>query len=151
KPIITESLIDHERLTSMEIDHRVSDAARFHGSIYRLKSAMLDALKPDLILTQELCDVCAVSYSEVRRAAKILEGQTKVVSLEPNTLDEVIETIRTVGEITGHLNTAEDVVRKLRTRLESVRSTVTGLSQPRVYAMEWLDPAYSPGHWVPQM
>src|SRR5213594_1356926 len=88
KPQITESLIDHNRLRSSEIDHHVSSNIGRHGSIYRLKEDLLEALQPDLIITQELCDVCAVSYKEVERAARVLEGRTKVISLEPNTLDE---------------------------------------------------------------
>src|SRR5262249_53192837 len=100
KPQVTESLIDHERLSSMEIDHRVSGAAVHHGSIYRLKPGMLEALKPDLILTQELCEVCAVSYSEVQRAARLLDSATRILSLEPNTLNDVLDSIISVGELT---------------------------------------------------
>ena len=74
KPKITEDLIDHARMTSMEIDHRVSSNLGRHGTIYRLKEDLLEALKPDLIVTQELCEVCAVSYKEVQRAARVLEG-----------------------------------------------------------------------------
>jgi iron complex transport system substrate-binding protein len=104
-----------------------------------------------LIITQELCDVCAVSFSEVQRAARILEGQTRIVSLEPNTLDDVLETIRLVGEVTGRKETAERKVNELRTRLDHVRELVRGASPRRVYAMEWLDPPFSAGHWVPEM
>src|SRR5262245_47000338 len=75
KARITESVIDHERLTSSEIDHRVSSNIGRHGSIYRFKEDLLEDLKPDLIITQELCDVCAVSYKEVQHAARVLEGQ----------------------------------------------------------------------------
>src|SRR6516162_681452 len=85
KPHVTRNVIDHERLTSLQIDHQVSKSVGHHGSIYRLDESMLDALQPDLIVTQELCQVCAVSYSEVKRASRVLEGQTRVVSLEPNT------------------------------------------------------------------
>src|SRR5688572_19426120 len=76
KPRITESLIDNSRLNSLEIDHRVSANIGHHGSIYRLKEDLLEQLKPDLIVTQELCDVCAVSYKEVQHAARLLDGQT---------------------------------------------------------------------------
>jgi iron complex transport system substrate-binding protein len=152
KPQITESLIDHERLSSMEIDHRVSGAAGHHGSIYRLKPGLLEALNPDVILTQELCEVCAVSYSEVKRAARLLDGSTQILSLEPNTLEEVIESIGAVGEITHRRDEAETVKARLRRRLEEIRQRVMSAEpRPRVYAMEWLDPAYSPGHWVPEM
>jgi len=108
-------------------------------------------LKPDIILTQELCEVCAVSYSEVLHAARILEGRTRILSLEPNTLDEVLDSIVMVGEMTGRRARAEAAVLELRARLARVRDRVNGAPRPRVYAMEWLDPAYSPGHWVPEM
>lgn len=151
KPRVTESLIDHQRLTSIEIDHHVSSNIGRHGSIYRLKEDLLDQLKPDLIITQELCDVCAVSYKDVQRAARVLDGRTRVVSLEPNTLDEVLDTILLVGELTGRKETAEAKVRELRERLARVRGLVRGASRPRVYAMEWLNPPFSGGHWVPEM
>jgi iron complex transport system substrate-binding protein len=151
KPRITESIMDHLHLSSAAIDHHVSSNIGRHGGIYRLREDMLETLEPDLIITQELCDVCAVSFSEVQRAARILEGQTRIVSLEPNTLDDVLETIRLVGEVTGRKETAERKVNELRTRLDHVRELVRGASPRRVYAMEWLDPPFSAGHWVPEM
>src|SRR5436853_6305289 len=80
KPRVTESIIDHERLSSLEIDHHVSANVGRHGSIYRLKEDLLESLKPDLIVTQELCEVCAVSYSDVKRASRILDGETRIIS-----------------------------------------------------------------------
>lgn len=151
KPQVTENLIDHERLNSLEIDHRVSSSVGRHGSIYRLKEDLLESLKPDLIVTQELCEVCAVSYSDVQRASRVLDAETRIVSLEPNTLEEMLETIVLVGEMTGRHALAEARVTALRARLAAVRELVRGASRPKVYAMEWLDPAYSGGHWVPEM
>lgn len=147
----TGSDIDHERLTSAEIDRHVASSVGRHGSIYRLKEDVLEEIRPDLIVTQELCEVCAVSYREVQRAARVLEGETNIVSLEPNTLGEVIETILLVGRMTGREDAANDLVRRLRARLSAVRERVDGLARPRVYAMEWLDPPFSGGHWVPEM
>jgi iron complex transport system substrate-binding protein len=151
KPHVTESLIDHEQLTGMEIDHRVSQNVGHHGSIYRLNEKMLELLAPDLIVTQELCEVCAVSYSEVKHAARILQAETRIVSLEPNTIEEMLDTILLLGEITERRKRAEETVQKLKARLEVVRKKVEGASRPRVYSMEWLEPAYSGGHWVPEM
>lgn len=151
KPQITESIIDHERLSSLDIDHRVAASVGRHGSIYRLKEDLLEALQPDLIVTQELCEVCAVSYSEVKQAARVFEGKTRIISLEPNTLDEMLDTILLVGEITGRLELARQRVHELRSRLNKVGDHVMGRPRPRVYSMEWLDPAYSGGHWVPEM
>ena len=151
KPKITESVIDHEHLTGSEIDHHVSSNIGRHGSIYRLKEDLLETLRPDLIVTQELCDVCAVSYKDVQRAARVLEGQTQIVSLEPATMDEMLDTILFVGELTGQEQAAHRKIRQLRERLDRVRERVHGLPRPRVYAMEWLDPPFSAGHWVPEM
>ena len=151
KPKITEDLMDHGRMTSMEIDHHVSSNIGRHGTIYHLKEDLLEELKPDLIVTQELCEVCAVSYKEVQHAARVLEGRTRIVSLEPNTLDEMLDTILLVGELTGRQDVAEKKVQELKARLERVRERVRGRQRPRVYAMEWLDPPFSGGHWVPEM
>ena len=151
KPKITQDVIDYARMTSMEIDHHVVSNLGRHGTIYRLKEDLLEALKPDLIVTQELCEVCAVSYKEVQRAARVLDGQTRIVSLEPNTLGDVLHTISLMGELTGRQETARKNVLELEARLERVRERVRGLRRPRVYAMEWLDPPFSAGHWVPEM
>src|SRR6266704_1915956 len=151
KPKITESVIDHEHLTGSEIDHHVSSNIGRHGSIYRLTEDLLETLRPDLIVTQELCDVCAVSYKDVQRAARVLEGQTRIVSLEPATMDEMLDTILFVGELTGQEQAAHRKIRQMRERLDRVRERVRGLPRPRVYAMEWLDPPFSAGHWVPEM
>src|SRR6266513_4296695 len=124
KTKITESVIDHEHLTGNEIDHHVSSNIGRHGSIYRLKEDLLETLRPDLIVTQELCDVCAVSYKDVQRAARVLEGQTRIVSLEPATMDEVLDTILFVGELTGREQAAHLKIRQLRERLDRVRERV---------------------------
>jgi len=92
-----------------------------------------------------------VSYKEVQRAARVLEGQTRIVSLEPNTLGDVLDTISLVGKLTGRQEAAQKNVLRLAARLERVRERVRGLRRPRVYAMEWLDPPFSAGHWVPEM
>ena len=151
KPHITEDLMDSAQRSSLEIDHHVSANVGRHGSIYRLKEDLLESLRPDLIVTQELCEVCAVSYSDVKRAARVLEGSTRIVSLEPNTLGEMLDTILLLGEVTGNIAIAEQRVAELKERLESVRRKVHGKPRPRVYCMEWLEPAYSGGHWIPEM
>src|SRR6266481_952076 len=116
KPKITEDVIDHGRMTSMEIDHHVSANLGRHGTIYRLKEDMLEAINPDLIITQELCEVCAVSYKEVQRAARVLEGHTRIVSLEPNTFGDVLNTISLVGELTDRQETARKNILELEAR-----------------------------------
>ncbi len=151
KPRITEDLIEQGRMTSIEIDHHVSSNIGRHGTIYRLKQDLLETLEPDLIVTQELCEVCAVSYKEVQHAARVLEGRTRIVSLEPTTLNEMLETILLVGELTGRKDAALEKVQELNARLQRVRERVRDRERPRVYAMEWLDPPFSAGHWVPEM
>ena len=151
KPRITEDLIEQGRMTSVEIDHHVSSNIGRHGTIYRLKQDLLETLEPDLIVTQELCEVCAVSYKEVQHAARVLEGRTRIVSLEPTTLNEMLETILLVGELTGRKDAALEKVQELNARLHRVRERVRDRERPRVYAMEWLDPPFSAGHWVPEM
>src|SRR5437867_7254633 len=126
KPRITEDLIEQGRMTSIEIDHHVSSNIGRHGTIYRLKQDLLETLEPDLIITQELCEVCAVSYKEVQHAARVLHGRTKIVSLEPNSLDDVLDTILLVGELTGRQQIAQNNVRELRARLDHVRERVRG-------------------------
>jgi iron complex transport system substrate-binding protein len=151
KPRLTASRISHETMSSAEIDHAVRSQLDGHGSIYDLDEQRMRALKPDLILTQELCDVCAVSYKTVERAARMFEADVRVVSLEPNTIDDIFTNIRTVGELTKREAEAERVVTELATRLENVKKALVNIeSRPRTLMLEWLEPAFAPGHWVPE-
>lgn len=149
-PAITASRISHETMSSKEIDHAVRSQLDGHGSIYDLDTDLLERLNPDLILTQELCDVCAVSYKQVAEAARMYVADSTVVSLEPNTIDGIFETIRTVGELSGIPEKADEVVRHLRTRLQSVEARTANVARPKVFMLEWLDPPFAPGHWVPE-
>ncbi|MBV9959222.1 MAG: cobalamin-binding protein [Acidobacteria bacterium] len=151
KPQLTASRISHETMSSAEIDHAVRSQLDGHGSIYDLFEEEMRALRPDLILTQELCDVCAVSYRTVERAARMFETDVRVVSLEPNTIADIFSNIRTVGELTGRREVAEAVVAKLSARLDAVAKASAGVaSRPRTLMLEWLEPAFAPGHWVPE-
>jgi iron complex transport system substrate-binding protein len=154
KPRLTASRISHETMTSKEIDHAVrSQLADLdgHGSIYDLDEARLRELNPDLILTQELCEVCAVSYKTVERAARMFDADVKVVSLEPNTITDIFDNIRMVGDLTGRRNEAGKLVDSLQARLDRVRETTERLEQrPRTLMLEWLEPPFAPGHWVPE-
>lgn len=151
KPRLTSSRISHETMTSAEIDHAVRTNLDGHGSIYDLDEARLNALKPDLILTQELCEVCAVSYKTVEHAARMFESDVRVVSLEPNTIADIFENIRMVGDLTGRKSEADRLVGKLNRRLDRVRESTAQVDQrPRTLMLEWLEPAFAPGHWVPE-
>lgn len=150
-PHLTASRISHETMSSKEIDHAVRSQLDGHGSIYDLNTDLLEQLKPDIILTQELCDVCAVSYKTVKKAAKIYAADAQVISLEPNTIADIFESIITVGEICGVSEKAGEVVSDLENRLEILREETRDLEvRPDVFMLEWLEPAFSPGHWVPE-
>jgi iron complex transport system substrate-binding protein len=151
KPRLTASRISHETMTSAQIDHAVRTQLDGHGSIYDLDETQLRRLKPDLILTQELCDVCAVSYKTVQRAARLLEGEVQVLSLEPNTIGDILENIRTVGEVTGRAAEASGLVAQLNARLEALAGALGKIEhRPRTLMLEWLEPPFAPGHWVPE-
>ena len=151
KPRLTASRISHETMTSREIDHAVRSQLDGHGSIYDLDEAKLRRLNPDLILTQELCEVCAVSYKTVERAARMFAADVKVVSLEPKTIEDIFENIRTVGELTGHSSKADHLVRSLNARLDRIKEKTASLNRrPRTLMLEWLEPPFAPGHWVPE-
>jgi iron complex transport system substrate-binding protein len=151
RPRLTASRISHETMTSAEIDHAVRSQLDGHGSIYNLDEERMRALRPDLILTQELCEVCAVSYKTVERAARMFETEVRVVSLEPNTIEDIFANLLTVGELTGRKERADEVVRQLRARLQGIANALEGVkSRPRTLMLEWLEPAFAPGHWVPE-
>lgn len=151
KPRLTASRISHETMTSAEIDHAVRSQLDGHGSIYDLDEAKLRELKPDLILTQELCEVCAVSYKTVEKAARSFDADVKVVSLEPNTIDDIFANIRLVGELTSRVQKADELIKTLAGRLEAVRSQTEAVTnRPRTLMLEWLEPPFAPGHWVPE-
>ena len=150
-PKLTASRISHETMTSAEIDHAVRSQLDGHGSIYDLDEELLRALKPDLILTQELCDVCAVSYQTVERAARVFETDVRVVSLEPNTIRDIFANVRTVGELTGREGQASETVARLAARVDALAAALAGVGRrPRTLVLEWLEPPFAPGHWVPE-
>lgn len=152
KPVITRGAIDPATLSSAEIDALVSNHLHEHRGIYQLDRNLLERLNPDLLVTQELCDVCAVSYDEVQRAARTLYGERRILSLEPTTLSGVLDSIIAVGTATGAEPRARALVAALQQRLDRVRERTTAIAhRPRVACIEWLDPPFAGGHWVPEM
>ncbi|MBD0373598.1 MAG: cobalamin-binding protein [Pyrinomonadaceae bacterium] len=150
-PRLTASRISHETMTSSEIDHAVRSQLDGHGSIYDLDEQRLRELRPDLIITQELCEVCAVSYKTVRRAARMFETDVRVVSLEPNTIADIFDNIRVIGQLTGREREAEALVSQLDARMKRLEAMTSSLhSRPRTLMLEWLEPPFAPGHWVPE-
>ncbi len=142
---------------SAATDSRIREAVHSGTSVYHLDAAALARLNPDLILTQELCAVCAPSYTLVTKAAKLLDSGVKIVSLEPHHLGDVLDNIRLVGELTGTESRAHALVAGLGARIEAAAARAANAtkdaraSRPRVVCLEWMDPIYVGGHWVPEM
>ncbi len=151
-PRVTASSILHDGSSGREIHKHIADAVHSGSSIYSLDQDMLKRLAPDILLTQELCDVCAVSYEVVRDAVRLLPGPSQVVSLEPVDLNGILDTILEVGRLCGVVPKASALVSRLRARIERVSEIAARAgTRPRVVAMEWLDPPFAGGHWVPEM
>jgi iron complex transport system substrate-binding protein len=152
KPVVVRSLIDAHRMTSLEIDRWVSERLRSNKSLYVIDEKQLHEAAPDIILTQGLCDVCAIDYNEVVSASEALAKKPTIVSLTPNCLTDVLNDIVRVGEATKQRHRAERLVQELAQRISAVRDRVAPLSiRPRVACLEWFDPIYAAGHWVPEM
>jgi iron complex transport system substrate-binding protein len=150
KAVLSEAIVTTD-LPSGVIDATIRGHLHKGKSVYHLDDRQLTSLQPDLILTQELCAVCAPSYTLVKQAARLLEAQTRLVSLEPENLAGILDNILLVGELAGRAAEAEALVDQLRGRIERVREAVTGRPRPRVACIEWLDPLFIAGHWVPEM
>jgi len=150
KPALTSSVLEGSPSTA-EIDRHIARLVHHGSSIYRLDTERLHALRPDLVLTQELCDVCAVSYPIVERAVRRMEGATQLVSLEPETLDEVFATIATVGRLTNRSRQADALIGRLRARIRRVSAAVGGRPRRPTLCLEWIDPPYNCGHWTPEL
>jgi iron complex transport system substrate-binding protein len=155
KPVVTRSTTDLTRATQRDIHRLVTAAVHGGSSLYALDEEALEALDPDLILTQELCRVCAVSYLEVNEVARAIDADITVVSLEPTSVEGILHTITTVGAMTEAEDPALALVESLRERLGTVGEQVqarreAGGPSPRVVALEWVDPPFASGHWVPE-
>ena len=149
RPVLTKSAIHQKIHRSLEVDREVEQRG---GDIYEIDEKLLGNLKPDLILTQELCHVCAVSYTKVKEAARVLDADAKIVSLEPTNLEEIVDNILLVGRMTNKLAEAEKLAAQMLRRIDRVREkTKTVQDKPRVFFMEWLQPPWAGGHWIPQM
>ncbi|MFI5982317.1 cobalamin-binding protein [Streptomyces sp. NPDC051555] len=149
-PVVTRAEFDADELSSREISDAVGGAAHSGSSLYTLDTEALGALAPDVLLTQDLCAVCAVSYEGVSRAVRLMDAGPRVLSLEPRTLDDVLDCLVTVGELLGVREAAVRRRTELRGRLDEVRRRTRGRPRPRVVAVEWLDPLWPAGHWVPE-
>lgn len=153
--VVTRDMHDLHRLSSAGIHDLVTAAVHGGSSLYALDEDALAAAAPDLILTQELCRVCAVSYREVNEVARAIDAEIRVVSLEPTSIEGIFHSITTVGAMAEAEDAAIDLVERLRERLRAVEETVAerragGHRPPRIVGLEWLDPPFAVGHWVPE-
>jgi len=149
-PRLTRSRID-PNLSGAEIDAEVNRLVTDDESIYALDADLLESLEPDLVITQGLCDVCAVSTGLVEEAVSGLRNRPELLVLNPTSLEDVLADTVRVGEALGRGVEAGENVALLRDRLDRVEESVAGLAHPRVGCIEWLDPPFSAGHWVPEM
>jgi iron complex transport system substrate-binding protein len=138
-------------LSPAEIDAAVKERTLAGESIYELDGDALSDLEPELIVTQALCQVCAVSADEVRAIAEELDTQPMVISLDPHTIGEVLGDARTLAQATGRKDEAVDLIREAAGRIDRVRIATRDVRRPRVVALEWLDPPFAAGHWTPQL
>jgi iron complex transport system substrate-binding protein len=150
-PKVTSSEIQGHTMTSAEIDAAVERRMTDTGSLYALDAGLLEDLGPDLILTQGLCDVCAVSTSLVERAVAGMKKEPEILTLNPTSLRDVLDDTLRIGEALGCGDETREKVATLEERLAGVEETVAGLPRPRTGCIEWLDPPFSAGHWVPEM
>lgn len=155
KPVVTRSVHHLTDASSGDIHRRVTASMHGGSSLYALDEEALAAAEPDLILTQELCRVCAVSYREVNEVARAIDADITVISLEPTSIEGILNTITTVGAMAEAEDAAIDLVESLRERLGAVERAVAarrdgGQMPPRIASLEWLDPPFAAGHWVPE-
>ena len=164
KPVVVRNALPIETMSQSEIDRAVAERMRAGQSLYQIDEELLRRLAPDLILTQDLCQVCAPSGNEVSQVIKALPHAPQVLWLTPQSLGEIFQNVRDLGAATGRTAEAEALVGACEERLarlsdrlqavtngSSVASATTGAERPRVFCMEWLDPVYASGHWVPEL
>jgi iron complex transport system substrate-binding protein len=150
-PRLSRSRFDPAGLTSAEIDAEVRRCMLEHGSVYVVDSALLASLRPDLVLTQAVCEVCAVPTPSVHAAIAGMRHPPQVLSLDAHTLEEILASVRQVADAAGEARRGEETVGRLCGRIDRVQAAVAGRDPPRVLALEWLDPPFAPGHWIPEM
>jgi iron complex transport system substrate-binding protein len=151
KPLVSTSTVTDE-MSSAEIDQAVGETYHRGASIYHIDPGFLEREKPDLIIAQELCQVCAVTSAEARRAAELARSRARILSLEPSTLADAIESIRTLGYAVDRSCEAERLVEAVRSRISAVAGRLGGVSRrPGVLCLGWLDPLIAEGHWLPEL
>jgi iron complex transport system substrate-binding protein len=152
KPIVVSAVLPIEKMTQREIDEAVSQRLRDGQSLYQVDENLLRDLQPDIIITQDLCQVCAPSGNELSQAVKVLAKKPEILWMTPKSIAGIEDNIRALGQATGLQQRAEELIAAGRARIEAIKGRVRDLSaHPRVFCMEWLDPIYCSGHWVPEL
>lgn len=152
KPIAVRNVLPIETMTQAEIDAAVVQRMRAGLSLYQVDETLLRELAPDIILTQSLCQVCAPSGNEVARVLEMLPKKPQIVWLTPRSLAEIFDNLRELGQATGRLDEAHELIALGHARLEAIAAVTRKLpNRPRVFCVEWLDPVYCSGHWMPEM
>ena len=152
KPVVVRNVLPIEQMSQPEIDAAVAQRMRDGLSLYQVDEKLLQELAPDIIMTQDLCQVCAPSGNEVTEALNLLPKKPQILWLTPKSLEEIFANLRELGGATGRLKEAEKLIAAGRVRFDKLASATRHLShRPRVFCMEWLDPVYCSGHWMPEM
>jgi len=151
RPVVVHSRIDSAAHGSAEIDAQVEAALARGEALYRIDVDALAAAQPDLIITQDLCDVCALPSLDVEAIVARLPGAPRVLRLHPHTLGDILDDVLAVGAAAGRGPEAHRLVAALRARIARVEQAVRGRPRPRVFCMEWLDPPFCAGHWMPEL
>lgn len=149
KPVVSTSVIDPEKMTSGEIDAAVAAASKAGESLYRIDRDLVTRLRPDLLLTQSLCEVCATSPSDLRDVLRLVQPKPRVLALHAHDFEGMFQDLRELAELLG--KDARPLEKSLRRRLDAVARKTRALPKRRVFCMEWLDPVFASGHWVPEM
>jgi iron complex transport system substrate-binding protein len=156
KPRVVKSSFDTSSMNSGEIDSKIAELTKTGGDIYVLNDEVLKGARPDMIIAQGICEVCAPHKKEIKRVGIILGYEPEILLLDPHDLDEILESVVQIGERLGKLKESRSLAAKLRNRIDIVKSrshemTVRRHDRPRVLCLDWIDPFYVAGHWIPQM
>ncbi len=150
KPKVIHASFDPNKMSSYEIDNKVVELVKSGQDIYILNEQVLKNADPDVIVAQGICEVCSPYTREINRAVTLLGGRPQIIILDPKNLDDILQNIIELGDKVGRQETARDFVSKLQKRIDHIKNTPMS-SRPKVLCIEWLDPLYTAGHWVPQM
>lgn len=156
KPVVVRAAIDAECTASPEIDQQVRKAVQAGQDLYELDEVLFARAEPDLVITQDLCHVCAITPSRLQRAIAAMRKAPTLLTLNPTTLDQILTDVERIGCATGKAAEARALTTDLRAQLEGIRDRIShagdwGVGHPTVACLEWLDPLYAAGHWVPEM